>query len=191
MSIIKSISYTDQEILQAILTLYVKDDRFDLDPCYSKGVFYKGMNEPRLKYDISPQIEGVIKADVKDIVLNERIKSIVFDPPFLFHMRGSYSIRDRFSGFKNFNELEDMYRKALKRFYDMLDKGGIVAFKCQDFTDTKTTLTHCFVWRWAEEQGFYVKDIFIKIAKQRLILQKKQRHARKFHSYWLVLEKVK
>ena len=42
-------------------------------------------------------------------------------------------------------------------------------------------------------EGFYPKDLFILMAKQRLISGKvkNQQHARKFHSYFLVFEKKK
>lgn len=38
---IKSISFKEQEIQENILKLYSDIDFYELDPCYSKGVFYK------------------------------------------------------------------------------------------------------------------------------------------------------
>ena len=48
--IIKSISYSQEEILKWIIRLYCPDG-FDLDPTYSKGVFYKnGTKEVKITY---------------------------------------------------------------------------------------------------------------------------------------------
>jgi hypothetical protein len=43
----------------------------------------------------------------------------------------------------------------------------------------------------AEKNGFYTKDLFILVAKTRMIghNHKIQKHARKFHSYFLVFVK--
>jgi len=63
-------------------------------------------------------------------------------------------------------------------------------FKCQDFTDSKTTLTHCFVWLWALEQGFICKDLAILIKPNKIYNSNThQRHLRKIHSYFYVFEK--
>jgi hypothetical protein len=45
----------------------------------------------------------------------------------------------------------------------------------------------------AEKSGFYIQDLFILLAKNRMIghNHKNQKHARKFHSYFIVLKKKK
>lgn len=54
-------------------------------------------------------------------------------------------------------------------------------------------MTHCYVWKWAIEQGFYAKDIAIlnlpiaKIYNGNLT----QRHLRKTHCYFYVFVKNK
>ena len=80
---VKSISYSQDEILKWIIQLYCPNG-FDLDPTYSKGVFYKNIPEPRLKFDLNPQIEGVQQANCTDLpVESGSLQSIVFDPPFV------------------------------------------------------------------------------------------------------------
>ena len=72
-----------------------------------------------------------------------------------------------------------------------MKKGGILIFKCQDYTDSKTTMVHCFVWQWALEQGFYPKDLAIlNLPKNKISYPNlKQRHLRKVHSYFWVFQK--
>jgi hypothetical protein len=192
--IIKSVMPSDREILESIRALYLENDLFDLDPAYSIGFIYKNTEKPRLKFDINPKYEDVVKNDILEgIPLEEKsVKSIVFDPPFMFGTHGkthSNVMKTRFTMFDTWADLEK-YKKALAEFYRVLKTGGILAFKSQDLTDSKTTLTHCYVWQWALEYGFKTEDIFIKVVNTRLWNKSlKQRHSRKFHTYWFVFRK--
>jgi hypothetical protein len=89
----------------------------------------------------------------------------MFDPPFMFEKRNRKNnniMNKRFSMYHNgFDELKKHYKGTLKEAYRILKKRGVMIFKCQDFTDSKTTITHCFVNQWANNVGFYVKDLFI------------------------------
>ena len=79
------------------------------------------------------------------------------------------------------------------RFYRILAESGILIFKCQDKVSSGTQyLSHVFIINQAISIGFYPVDIFVLLAKSRLTAKwqlKNQRHARKFHSYFLVLKK--
>ena len=194
--IIKSISYSQEEILKWILQLYCPDG-FDLDPTYSKGVFYKNVPPPRLKYDLNPQIEGVQQADCTNLPLETRsLKSIVFDLPFVAGIgkKGKPGIiRTRFGSYKDIqNELWGMYHKALREFHRILKFDGVLVFKCQDtISSSKQYLSHVEIINVAIKLGFYPKDLFILLAKSRLMSpnMRIQQHARKFHSYFLVFIK--
>ena len=71
--IIKSISFDEQEIIQNILNLHC-DTQIELDPTYSKGNFYKGkFEEPLYKFDLYPQIEGVVKANAENLPINDNV----------------------------------------------------------------------------------------------------------------------
>ena len=195
MELIKSVYNTDNELIKAIMSLY-NIKKFCLDPTYSKGVFWKNLPQPIYKADLVPQYKDVIKSDVKDLPdeIIDKLDNICFDPPFMFGHHGQTKnniMNKRFSMFDKWEDLEIMYKNAIKSFYILLNKGGLVAFKCQDYTDSKTTMTHCFVWKWAVEQGFYAKDIFIMATNSGRIYNPKlkQRHARKFHSYWWIFQK--
>lgn len=194
--VIKSVQNSDESILRAIQQMYLKGEDFDLDPCFSIGKFYGDIPLPKHKMDKTPQLPGVIENDILNGIPLESnsIKSIVFDPPFMFGTHGQTKnniMTKRFTMFDSFVELKYMYRKALQEFYRVLIKGGIVSFKCQDYTDSRTTLTHCFVHNWAIETGFDVEDLFILVFSGGRIWNSNlvQRHARKYHSYWLVLKK--
>lgn len=192
--VVKSISYSQDEILKWIIQLYCPDG-FDLDPTYSKGIFYKNVPEPKLKFDLEPQTKDVQQANCADLpIKSNSLNSIVFDPPFCFGIHGktlqNISAK-RFTMFKNFADLCVMYQDSLKEFARILKSKGKLIFKCQDYTDSKTTMTHCLVYQWAVEFGFYAKDLFILLSKHRIFNPKlTQRHARKFHSYFWLFEKI-
>jgi len=192
--VIKSISFSNTEILNNINKLYLSNKGFELDPTYSKGNFYKNFPKPRYISDLEPKFEYVEKADCTKLKYNTNsIESICFDPPFLFGTGGN---RDknisskRFSILPNHNALINLYSNSLIEFYRILKPKGILAFKCQDFTDGKTYFVHNEVYNLAIQNNFKPIDLFILLAKIRIYNPNlKQRHSRKFHCYWYIFKK--
>lgn len=195
---IPSVAYSNYDAIKNILELHIKADRFALDPTFSSGKFYKGLEQPCLRFDLTPTIDGVGQADCRHLPIEDgEISSIMFDPPFCVDFGSKHnniSVK-RFSFFPNWRSLEAMYKESLREFYRLLAKKGHLVFKCQDFTSSgnekSSKMTHCLVWQWAQEVGFYPKDLFILVAQRRIynpaIVQKT---ARKFHSYFWVFKKV-
>ena len=200
---VKSISYDQSEIIKWILELHVKDGKIDCDTTYSKGNFYKGtgIEEPTYKFDIDP-IEGVDFGDSRSLPLdNSSIGCMIFDPPFLATTGpslkkddNSNKINKRFGVYPNEKELHQFYIDSLKESYRVLKKNGILIFKCQDKVSSgKQYMSHVFIMNEAVKLGFYPKDLFILLAKNRLVADwqvKNQKNARKFHSYFWVFEKA-
>jgi hypothetical protein len=191
--IIKSVSYNETKILKWIMRLYCPGG-FEVDPTYSRGIIYKKVTAPKLKFDINPQAPGVVKADCRYLPLGEStIGNIVFDPPFVGGGGKKGIIRKRFTGFKSIPLLWQFYRESMREFNRILKDNGILVVKCQDVVESgKQFLSHVEVVKMASEEGFYPKDLFVLIAKKRIMrYDQKQQHARKFHCYYLVFEKVK
>lgn len=199
---IKSISYSQEEIIKNILELHVKSGRIDCDPTYSKGYFYKdtGIGKPGYKFDINPQVEGVIKANAEKLPLSDcSLNTIIFDPPFLAttgrslnKVDNSNVINKRFGVYDSELALFRFYRNAMKEFYRILKPEGILIFKCQDKVSSgKQYFSHCFIYNTAIELGFYPIDLFILLSKSRITAkwQQNQKYARKYHSYFWVLKK--
>ena len=94
---VKSISYSQEEIIKWILDLYVPNKTIDLDATYSIGNFYKntGIDSPVYKFDINPQIDNVLYGDCRDLpIKDESINCQMFDPPFLATTGKSLSLND-------------------------------------------------------------------------------------------------
>lgn len=195
-NVVKSVSSNEDDILLGIMRLHNAGSVFCADVTYSVGGLYRGsVPAPPLKFDIAPKVEGVGRADVCSLPIETgSIRSVVFDPPFMFNPHGSAKNNKanvRYTMFPTWADLERTYKGALAEFWRVLVPGGIVAFKCQDYTDAKTTMTHCLVYQWAAEAGFYAKDIFIRYRDHGPAYNPalRQKHARKFHSYWWVFQR--
>lgn len=202
--IIKSVSNDQVEIIKNIIELHIPDGEIDCDATYSIGNFYNntGIIEPKYKFDILPQTEGVTKADCRELPLEDNsINSLIFDPPFIANQPSEKNIKDgtigliskRFGYYKSIPILWDMYKDALKEIYRVLNDKGTLIFKCQDTVSSgKQYLSHVFIINEAIKLGFYPKDMFVLTAKNRMIgLHKQQLHSRKYHSYFVVFQKAK
>lgn len=200
---IKSINYNQTDILKDILQLYIPEGKFSADVTYSKGVFYKDIPQPELKFDLIPQYEEVIKADCRQLPLEDNcLKSIMYDPPFLATSGKSLTdesdisgnlIAKRFGTYKNEKELHTFYVDSLTELHRVLDNNGILVVKCQDKVSSgKQYLSHVFLINKAIQIGFYPIDLFVLLAKSRIYAAwqvKNQQHSRKFHSYFIVFKK--
>ena len=183
----------DEDILKAFDDIYLNNNWFDLDCTYSKGVFYKNINQPKIKSDLIPVCDDIILCDSRELKnLGVKVNSIVFDPPFLFRNRKSENndkISLRFSYFKSYEELIEMYTQSLVSMKEILNKNGYVFFKCQDMTDGKFYCTHHDIIKIATDIGFELRDIGIKTSSKKLQRNANQQNClAKTHSYWLVLK---
>ena len=170
---------------------------FDCDPMYNKGNFYKQIEKPNYRFDINPSVEGCEKANATDLPLSDSsMSSIILDPPFMVCTRESqrnyYSSRTH-SYYNSNEDLINGYRNLLKEAYRVLKNNGLLVFKCQDYTDSKTIMSHCVVYNLATEIGFYAKDVAILNIPQSKVYngKTKQRHLRKVHTYFWVFVKRK
>lgn len=201
--IIKSISYSQTEILEWILRLYVPEGRFDVDPTYSKGGFYQSgeIPKPVMAFDIYPQSEEVTQADCRHLPLADvSVRSMVIDLPFLatsgksLRSQSGNIINRRFGVCQTETELSSLYADAIAEAWRVLYPGGILVMKCQDKVSSgRQYMMHCTIHDMAVTTGFRVLDLFVLLAHSRLIAdwQKNQKHARKYHSYFWVFQKPK
>lgn len=216
--VIKSVSYNQHEILYQIMQLHNYGKGFDADMTYSKGNFYGHFNEtdengnkheyvipqPTYKFDVCPQVEDCVKIEpLGNLPLGDSsISSIVIDLPFVVSVGpslaeeriGSNIIANRFASYYPVSELYRSYFHWIQEASRVLKDDGICVFKLQPTISGQ--INHqidAFSVVAAQECGMEVEDMWILIAKQRLISGKvkNQQHARKYHSNFFVFKKAK
>jgi hypothetical protein len=200
---------TNEELFPLILDLHVPPGSIVADVTYGKGIFWK--NVPKGKYTLlATDIEMGI--DCRSLPYeNGTIDCVVLDPPYmeglyrrsLTHMAGSgtyAAFRSTYSngqptveGPKYHDAVLDLYFKAGKEAYRVLRRNGILIVKCQDEVSANTQhLTHVEIIVYYQSLGFYAKDLFVLVRPNRPAVSriKKQEHARKNHSYFLIFVKT-
>lgn len=213
-TIIKNISTDQSEILHNIMELYTDGKPFDCDMTASTLSFYKKGKDkkheipvPYLLFDVYPQTPETIKITPfeKLPLADGSIHSIVVDLPFLIAPKTSKSVVENKNGnnimqgrFSSWYPAREFYENAfwwLNECYRVLDEGGICVWKMQN--TVSGGLSHWFIpysYVVAQDAGFYAVDEFILRAKARLISSskyKKQVHARKYTSNFIVFQKHK
>ncbi len=190
----KSVFENEWELLVAILDLHNNGMMPDCDPMFFKGNFWKDWSDyPKYVFDIKPQEKWIPQADATNLPLeNNSIQSIILDPPFMFggHGKQAEFYSSKTHGMLSWIDLQALYKGILKEAHRILNKNGILIFKCQDYTDSKTTMTHALVYNWAIEIGFYPKDLAILVKPNKVTNPNTtQRHLRKIHTYFWVFQK--
>jgi hypothetical protein len=191
----KSVFDNEQELLKALIELHLEGKDIELDPMYFKGNFYKdGVNKPKYRFDLNPKADDVVQADATDIPLpDSSVERMILDPPFLFGVHGKtkqYYSSKTHTIFKDFDELYECYENIIKEAQRILKNKGVLIFKCQDYTDSKTTMTHVHAYHLATLAGFYAKDLAILVKPNKVYNgNTTQRHLRKIHTYFWVFVK--
>lgn len=199
--VVRSIYFTQKEILDAIERLHIPGG-FEADCTYGNGMFYKDRAEPLLKFDIQPLFDDVIRACSSKLPIDSSsIGSLMFDPPFLTYVKagrdhkgGKVQMSARFGGYWSYDDLAAHYTATILESARVLRTGGIFVVKCQDIIHNhRMHCTHSMVIETARNAGFRLKDLFVLAAKHRMPGPQKgrQKHARIFHSYFLVFERMK
>jgi hypothetical protein len=197
------------DVFAEILDLHLPLGSTVADVTFGKGVFWRKAN--RLGYKLlATDIQT--GTDCRQLLYPDgSIDCVVLDPPYmegLFrkskdHLAGSgthRAFRDHYSngeatngGPKWHEAVLDLYFRAGREARRVLRDNGILIVKCQDeVSANRQRLTHVEIINEYESIGFYTKDLFVVVRRNQAGVSrlKKQVHARKNHSYFLVFVKI-
>jgi hypothetical protein len=192
-----------------ILRLHVPRGSTVADVTYGKGAFWK---------EVDPTHYTLLASDLKTGVDCRKlsyqagsIDCVVLDPPYMegFYRRavhqlggcGSHaSFREHYgssaattSGPRYHAAVLSLYVEAAREAHRVLRDGGILIVKCQDeVSANRQHLTHVEIINEYAAMGFHAKDLFVLVRTNRpgVSRMKRQVHARKNHSYFLVFVKT-
>lgn len=205
------------EIFPEILGLHVPPNAVIADVTWGKGVFWSRV--PGSQLDDYTVLVSDLDTGVDATNLpygDESLDALVFDPPYMEGLfradagnlagGGSHAaFREHYSNglttVANGNEHRPKYHQAVLDLYEragvearrVLRTEGIYIVKCQDeVSANRQELTHVQIIRHLESLDFYCRDLFVVVRRNRAGLSrvKKQVHARKNHSYFLVFQKA-
>jgi hypothetical protein len=192
-----------------ILRLHVPRGSRVADVTFGKGAFWKEVDSTGYTLSATDLKTGV---DCRSLPYDARsIDCVVLDPPYMegFFRRsanqlaghGSHaSFREHYgtsaaatNGPRYHAAVVSLYIEAAIEARRVLRDGGILIVKCQDeVSANQQHLTHVEIINEYAAIGFHAKDLFVLVRTNRpgVSRLKKQVHARKNHSYFLVFVKT-
>lgn len=197
------------DLFPKILALHVPDGALIADVTFGNGVFWR--NVPKDKYVLkTSDIAGGV--DCRALPYEDKsLDCMVLDPPYMegfFRRNNSHKAGGgTHSAFRNYYSngdettdgsakwhaaVTDLYFKAGREAHRVLKNKGILIVKCQDeVSANQQWLTHIEIHNEYHRLGFYCKDLFVVVRENRPVVArlKKQVHARKNHSYFLIFVK--
>jgi hypothetical protein len=195
-------------VFAQLLALHGRDGMSVADVTWGRGAFWRSVDPSRYRLFPSDIKDGV---DCRALPYADgAMDMVVFDPPYIegFHRRagaepaggGSHAaFRERYSdggvggGARKYHDAVLMlYLEAAVEARRVLSDGGTYVVKCQDeVSANRQRLTHVELVYLYERLGFYCKDVFVVTRTNRPGVSRllRQAHARKNHSYFLVLVK--
>ena len=190
-------------VFPSILGLYVAEGSVVADTTYGKGAFWR--NVPPGKYDLRATdiLDGV---DCRDLPYeNGTIDCVVLDPPYMHSPGGgthsgqpAFEEHYRNNGTgnntnKKYHEaVVELYKEAGKEAFRVLRERGVFIVKCQDeVCANRQRFTHVELLQAFERLRFVAEDLFVVVRQNKPGVSSmiRQVHARKNHSYFLVLWK--
>ena len=163
---------------------------------YGKGVFWRNIDVGQ--YDFHPsdlRTCPTAKYDFRRLPYkSEMFHIVVFDPPYIhnpgrLYCEGNYRNSETTGGLNHVGIMR-LYGEGMKEGHRILKPGGLLLVKCMDEIESgRQRWTHIEIREIARRLNMVAQDLFILIRQHPPLIQWRQKHARKNHSYMWVFEK--
>jgi|SRR5947208_3074303 len=193
----------NSELFPQILALYIRPGSRVADVTYGKGVFWKNAQPEKYKLLTSDLATGT---DCRALPYHDAsVDCVVLDPPYMHTPGGTaHAGHQNYEGYYRNNGTSNgtgakyheavlaLYFQAGKEAFRVLKPNGILIVKCADEVCANVQrLTHVELLNEYTANGFMVEDLFVLVRSNKPGVSRilRQVHARKNHSYFLVLRK--
>ncbi len=196
----------DAQLLDWMIPFYLRDRdgvRFTperiVDVTYGRGRFWRNSRYRSILVgmDLAPSEEGVLARDFAETGLEAgSVDVVVYDPPHVSENatpNASQELRTRqgFGSVEHAADVTGLFPGFMREAWRILRDDGIALCKMADQVHRlRSRWQHVALIRDAEEVGFTVCDMIVKVRKHAIMGRWKQvLHARKVHAFWIVLRK--
>lgn len=191
---------SDGNLLRLMIQFYAAVEPLPiLDTTYNTGRIWKGSGIKPTTLDIDPQYNTDYVCDNRTMkpVPSNKFGVVVFDPPHV-GPQGRDKSNKRFA--QDFGAvvacdkrhdytLSYLYPPFLKQAKRVLRSNGLLLAKITDMVNNhRSRWAHCDFMRMAEQAGFTVCDLIVKIraGPMQSSKWKTAQHARKRHCFWII-----
>ena len=170
-----------------------------LDSTYNTGRMWKGSSRQIVSMDIDPKYKPMIVGDnrVMKGVSDSAYGVVIYDPPHVGPQGRDKSVKRfdvDFGATVECNKehgwtLSYLYPPFLRQAKRVLKPSGLLLAKITDMVNChRSQWAHCDFMRMADEAGFTVCDLIIKVRKGPMVSTKWKtaHHARKRHCFWII-----
>lgn len=191
---------SDKDLLEAMFAFYASIPVEPiLDATYNAGRFWRGSSRGVVSMDINPRYKPMIVGDNRKMegVQDSSFGTVVYDPPHV-GPQGRDKSRKRFDedfgatlecGKAQDWSLSYLYPPFLTQAKRVLKPHGLLLAKITDMVNChRSKWPHCDFMRMADEAGFTVCDLIVKVRRGPMASTKWKtaHHARKRHCFWIV-----
>lgn len=194
---------SNSSVFPRILDLYVAPGSKVADVTFGKGAFWRNIPEHRYHLLATDALTGT---DCRNLPYeNGFVDCVVLDPPYMHSPGGTahrthgafeQHYRNNGSGMQTESKYHEavleLYVAAANEAHRVLRERGVLIVKCQDeVCSNRQRFTHVEIILSYQEMGFVAEDLFVVMRNNRpgVSRTKRQVHARKNHSYFLVFWK--
>lgn len=198
--ILSAMAGSNADFFPSVLSIYAKPNDRILDMTYGKGVFWSKVDRSVYRLTTNDLVMPAdTSLDFRDTKMPDAsFEGIIFDPPYAYSPKGTvkasiadcYRLNDSVD-ISSMKKVLELYESGIAEARRLLVHKGVLIVKCQDIVEGgKQWWMHNKIM---ELPGFFCEDLMVLV--QRSIPTsdpkwKQQLHARKNHSFFVVLRKT-
>lgn len=193
-----SVASDNATAMHEIMLMYARPGMTVVDPTYGRGVFWSKVDVSAYQV-LATDLAGT-GHDFRSLpYLAGAAHIVVLDPPYRYKppagtVKDTVDVCYRLSDSPDIGStkaVHELYVAGMREAYRILKPYGFLLLKCQDTIEAgKQVWTHVYLMAAATEIGFVVRDLMIVVNPTPSPTRwSVHRHARKGHSYFLVLRR--